>query len=88
MPGMVERVVFVGSTTYVHVRLATGSPLQALVRNDGNALPYRQGTPVSIALPAEALRVLPDPGVSVAGIHDEMIGDGQPDLTRSASATH
>jgi spermidine/putrescine transport system ATP-binding protein len=88
VPGMVERVVFVGSTTYVHVRLATGSALQAMVRNDGNALPYRQGTPVSIALPAEALRVLPDPGVSVAEIQDETIGDGPLDLTSSAPATH
>ena len=34
-------------------------------------LPYSQGTPVSVALPADALRVLPDPGVSVAEIHDE-----------------
>jgi spermidine/putrescine transport system ATP-binding protein len=88
VPGMVERVVFVGSTTYVYVRLATGSALQAMVRNDGNELPYRQGTPVSIALPADALRVLPDPGVSVAEIHDETIGDGPLDLTRSAPATH
>jgi spermidine/putrescine transport system ATP-binding protein len=59
VPGMVERVVFLGATTHVHVRLATGSPLQALVRNDGRPLPYAQGTPVSIALPADALRVLP-----------------------------
>jgi ABC-type Fe3+/spermidine/putrescine transport system ATPase subunit len=88
VPGMVERVVFVGSTTYVYLRLATGSALQAMVRNDGNALPYRQGMPVSIALPAEALRVLPDPGVSVAEIQDETIGDGQLDLASSAPATH
>jgi len=66
VPGMVERVVFLGSITHVYVRLATGSALQALVRNDGSTPPYRQGTPVSIALPADALRVLPDPGAERA----------------------
>ena len=35
VPGMVERLVFLGSTTHVYVRLATGSTLQALVRNAG-----------------------------------------------------
>jgi spermidine/putrescine transport system ATP-binding protein len=75
VPGMVERLVFLGSTTHVYVRLATGSALQALVRNDGAALGYSQGTPVSVGLPADALRVLPDPGVSVAEIHDETTGD-------------
>jgi spermidine/putrescine transport system ATP-binding protein len=81
VPGMVERLVFLGSTTNVYVRLATGAALQTLVRNDGAELPYSQGTPVSVALPAEALRVLPDPGVSVAEIHDETAGDHLLDLT-------
>ena len=62
VPGMVERLVFLGSTTHVYVRLATGAALQTLVRNDGAELPYSQGTPVSVGLPADALRVLPDPG--------------------------
>jgi spermidine/putrescine transport system ATP-binding protein len=75
VPGMVERLVFLGSTTQVFLRLATGAALQTLVRNDGAALPYRQGTPVSVELPADALRVLPDPGVSVTEIHDETLGD-------------
>jgi spermidine/putrescine transport system ATP-binding protein len=81
VPGMVERVVFIGSTTHIHVRLATGEALQALVRNDGSALPYSQGTAVRIALPADALRVLPDPGVSAAEIRDETLGDQVLDLT-------
>jgi spermidine/putrescine transport system ATP-binding protein len=80
MPGMVERLVFVGSTTQVFLRLANGAALQALMRNDGEGLPYSQGTPVSVALPAGALRVLPDPGVSVAEIHDETLGDRPLDL--------
>jgi spermidine/putrescine transport system ATP-binding protein len=87
LPGMVERLVFLGSTTHVYVRLATGAPLQALLRNDGTTPPFGQGTPVSVALPADALRVLPDPGVSLAEIRDETLGDRLLDLTGSAPAS-
>jgi spermidine/putrescine transport system ATP-binding protein len=59
LPGMVERVVYVGAAVQVMVRVATGDVLQVLVRNTGGALPYEQGTPVQIYLPADALRVLP-----------------------------
>ena len=58
LPGMVERIVFLGSATQVFVRLAPGELLQALVHNDGNAVPWSQGTPVSVMLPPDALRVL------------------------------
>jgi spermidine/putrescine transport system ATP-binding protein len=85
VPGMVERLVFLGSTTHIYIRLANGSALQTLVRNDGAALPYSQGTPVSVSLPADALRVLPDPGISVAAIHDETTGDHVPDPNELAS---
>jgi spermidine/putrescine transport system ATP-binding protein len=81
VPGMVERLVFLGSTTQVYLRLATGCPLQTLVRNDGAALPYHQGSPVRVDLPADALRVLPDPGVSVSEIRDETLGDKVLDVT-------
>ncbi len=84
LPGMVERLVFLGSTTQIFVRLATGAALQTLVRNDGPAIAYSQGTPVSVELPAQALRVLPDPGVSVAEIRDETLGDQLLDLTSAA----
>ena len=59
LPGMVERVVYVGSTVQVIVRAATGERLHALVQNTGKGLPYEQGTPVQMHLPADALRVLP-----------------------------
>jgi spermidine/putrescine transport system ATP-binding protein len=85
VPGMVERLVFLGSTTNVYVRLATGSTLQTLVRNDGAELPYGQGTAVSVSIPADALRVLPDPGVSVAEIHDETTGEELLDLSGTSS---
>jgi len=87
LPGMVERLVFLGSTTHIYVRLATGSALQTLVRNEGAAVPYSQGTPVNVDLPADALRVLPDPGVSVSEIHDETLGDQLLDVTSGAPAS-
>jgi spermidine/putrescine transport system ATP-binding protein len=65
IPGMVERVVYVGSAVQVIVRSATGESLQALVQNKGGGPPFEQGTPVQLFLPSEALRVLP------AGIGDE-----------------
>jgi spermidine/putrescine transport system ATP-binding protein len=88
LPGMVERLVFLGSTTHIYVRLATGSALQALVRNGGDPVPYAQGTPVSVGLPADALRVLPDPGVSVSEIRDETLGDQLLDVTSAAPASN
>jgi len=59
IPGMVERVVYVGSVIQVIVRGATGEALQALVQNTGGGIPYEQGTPVQLHLPVDALRVLP-----------------------------
>src|SRR5919201_121531 len=60
--GMVERVVYVGSTMQVIVHLASGQTIQAWIPNRGEGLPYQQGTPVAVHLPAEALRVLVDTG--------------------------
>jgi spermidine/putrescine transport system ATP-binding protein len=59
VPGMVERVVYLGSSTQLIVRLAQGDTVQALMQNQGAALPYEQGSPVSVFLPSDALRVLP-----------------------------
>ena len=58
VPGMVERVVYVGATTQVIVRLAPGDTVQMLLKNEGGEVAYQQGTPVSVHLPAAALRVL------------------------------
>jgi hypothetical protein len=55
---MVERVVYVGATTQVFVRLAHGDSLQATVPNQGGDVPFQQGTPVTVHLPPDALRVL------------------------------
>jgi spermidine/putrescine transport system ATP-binding protein len=58
LPGMVERTVYVGATLQVMVRLATGDQLQASVTNTGAADGFAQGTPISVHVPADALRVL------------------------------
>ena len=53
-----DRLVYLGSTTQVHLRLPSEAGLQALVTNAGEELPYREGDRVSAYLPPEALRVL------------------------------
>jgi ABC-type Fe3+/spermidine/putrescine transport system ATPase subunit len=58
VPGMVERIVYLGSTTQLLVRLAAGETIQAVIQNVSDGTPYEQGTPVSAHLPADALRVL------------------------------
>jgi spermidine/putrescine transport system ATP-binding protein len=59
IPGMVERLVYVGSAVQVIVRAATGESLQALVQNTGQGIPWEQGTPVQLHLQPDAVRVLP-----------------------------
>jgi spermidine/putrescine transport system ATP-binding protein len=67
IPGMVERIVYVGSTMQVIVHLAPGDTLQALIPNEGETLPFQQGTAVAVHLPRQALRVLPQGEVSDEG---------------------
>jgi ABC-type sugar transport system ATPase subunit len=57
VPALVDRVVYLGAATQVHLRLATGESLQAVVPNE-DAAGWSQGTPVHVHLPADALRVL------------------------------
>jgi spermidine/putrescine transport system ATP-binding protein len=58
VPGMVERLVFVGPTTQLLVRLAPGETIQATVLNDAGEIPFEQGVAVTVHLPPDALRVL------------------------------
>jgi spermidine/putrescine transport system ATP-binding protein len=60
IPGMVERVLYVGSTIQVLVHLAHGETLQAWMQNRGGDPPFHQGTAVSVHLPPDAIRVLVD----------------------------
>src|ERR1700744_791954 len=58
VPGMVERLVFLGAATQVMLRLGPGVPLQALIQNDGERPDLAQGTPVHVYRAPGALRVL------------------------------
>jgi spermidine/putrescine transport system ATP-binding protein len=66
IPGMVERVLYVGSVIQVLVHLAHGETLQAWMQNRGGDPPWQQGTAVSVHLPPDAIRVLVD-DTEVAG---------------------
>jgi spermidine/putrescine transport system ATP-binding protein len=62
VPGMVERVVYVGPVIQLLLRVANGAELQAMIPNRGQNVSYAQGAAVTISLPADALRVLEDSG--------------------------
>ncbi|HET8663912.1 MAG TPA: ABC transporter ATP-binding protein [Nocardioides sp.] len=65
VPGMVDRTVFLGSTTQVQVRLPHGAVLQSLVTNHALRHDLTSGQPVTVRLPAESLRVLASSGEAV-----------------------
>jgi spermidine/putrescine transport system ATP-binding protein len=67
VPGMIERVVYVGSVLHVLVNLAPGDKIQVWLQNEGEGLPWAQGTAVSVHMPSEALRVLPEGEISEEG---------------------
>ncbi len=66
--GMVERTVYVGSSRQVIVRLPIGAVIQVSVANTGGDESYSQGTPVSVHVPSDALRVLASGGASPAAV--------------------
>ncbi|HYX85119.1 MAG TPA: ABC transporter ATP-binding protein [Gaiellales bacterium] len=73
IPGMVERLVYLGSSVQVIVHLAVGHTVQALVQNVGEQIPWSQGTPVQVYLPPNALRVLEDTGATLALIDENAV---------------
>ena len=58
VPAMVERLVYLGSSTQVFLRLAAGSDVQVLLSNDEGPQTLSQGTPVHAYFAPDALRVL------------------------------
>jgi spermidine/putrescine transport system ATP-binding protein len=58
LPGLVERSVFLGGAYEIHVRVLGGELLRLTMANDGNSVSLEQGTPVTLYLPPDALRVL------------------------------
>jgi spermidine/putrescine transport system ATP-binding protein len=71
VPGLVERAVFLGGSYEVHVRLLGGDLLKATIPNDGIPLPFEEGTPVTVYLPADAVRVL-----AASGAEPSAVGPG------------
>jgi spermidine/putrescine transport system ATP-binding protein len=60
LPGLVEQAVFLGGAYEVRIRVLGGQLLRAMVANDGKAptVDLEPGTPVTLRLPADCLRVL------------------------------
>jgi len=56
----VERLVYFGTDTHVHLRLADGTALVARVQNGmRGGQPCREGDTIRVSLPGDALRLLP-----------------------------
>jgi spermidine/putrescine transport system ATP-binding protein len=81
VPAMVSRLVYLGSSTQVFLRLAAGADVQALLQNDGSQTSLAQGTPVHVYLAPDALRVLSG-GAPVA---DPTAAEPEPEEIRQAS---
>ena len=58
LPAMVDRAVFLGSTTQVMVRLPQGAVVQSLVTNSAMRDNLTSGQSVTVHLPSQSLRVL------------------------------
>jgi spermidine/putrescine transport system ATP-binding protein len=84
LPGMIERTVYVGANLQVMCRLATGVQLQATITNDGRDTGLEQGTPISVHIPPDALRVLRDDVAARAEQSED--GDGDVDGQEPDSA--
>jgi spermidine/putrescine transport system ATP-binding protein len=86
VPGIVERLVYLGSSTKVIVHLATGQTLQSVSQNDGVAQIYSQGTPVQVHLPGDALRILRSGAAESTGPEPTSPEPGPAPAARPASA--
>jgi hypothetical protein len=64
---MVDRTVFLGSTTQVMVRLPQGAVLQSLITNTAERDTLSTGQPVTVCLPSDSLRVLASSTTRVDG---------------------
>ena len=56
---MIDRLVYLGPTTQVVVRLPHGDTVQVLVANTDDQVAHEPGTPCTLVLPPDAVRVLP-----------------------------
>ncbi len=60
LSGRVERLVYVGATTQVMVGLPTGETVQVLVANDGRRTLPAEGSPITLRILPDAVRVISD----------------------------
>jgi spermidine/putrescine transport system ATP-binding protein len=58
--GTVDRVIYLGATRQVVVRLGHGETIQAMLPNSGDGVSYALGSTLVAELPQDSLRVLPD----------------------------
>jgi spermidine/putrescine transport system ATP-binding protein len=65
IPGMVDRVVYVGSVLQLIVHLASGQTIQAWQQNEGDGATQVSGSAVTVHIPRDALRVLPAGGTAI-----------------------
>jgi spermidine/putrescine transport system ATP-binding protein len=70
VPGMVERVVYLGATSQVIVRLPFEQSLQVMVQNQGGEKQLVAGDRVAALIPPDALRVLRRDPEEVVGPRD------------------
>jgi spermidine/putrescine transport system ATP-binding protein len=82
LPGMVDSVVFLGSTTQLVIRLPHGAVLQSLVTNSARRTSPATGDPVTVHLPSQSLRLL----VPVEG--SPAVVDESPETMTVSGASH
>jgi spermidine/putrescine transport system ATP-binding protein len=58
--GTVDRVIYLGATRQVVVRLGSGETIQAMLPNTSDSVAYAQGSAVVAEFPQDSLRVLPE----------------------------
>jgi len=58
LPGVIDRVVYVGPFLHVLVHVAGVGEIQAVMQNQGNRVALARGQAIHVGLPPEALRVL------------------------------
>ena len=82
LPGKIDRVVYAGAISQLVVTLDRGAPIRCLLANDGVGSSFDRGSPVSVYLPCEALRVL-----RTDTTETQASDDGASPATVSAQAT-
>jgi spermidine/putrescine transport system ATP-binding protein len=71
LPGIVDEVIYVGPISQVKIRLPHGPAVQALLVNDTGATQLESGTPVTLGLDAESVRLLKRDNTPVPAADEE-----------------